>query len=104
MFEVLSIALSRFTYNVLVMEFLRSLASNAEEFMQGIFDTERFINWGRDYALSLPYFAQLGGLVLLGIVVIMGVFGLLKALTKVIIVLAILIGVGILFQQGVFGG
>ncbi len=103
MFTNFTMFMNHLFTQLLALDFLRNLAETAEDFLKGIFDAERFIQWLSNYALDLPYFAQLGGLILGGIVVVMGLFALLKALTKIIIVLGILIIIAVLFQQGVFG-
>ncbi len=82
-----------------VFDILNSISS----FLENIIRVESYIDAAHRYVTNLPYFAQLGGLILTVVVVILGIVSLIKMLTKIIIVIAIIIAIAVLYQQGVFG-
>jgi len=62
-----------------------------------------YIDSAYRFVSNLSYLEQLIGIIVLFIVIVLGVFGLIKMLSKLIIVLAILFGVWLLYTNGVFG-
>jgi len=74
------------------------------ETIQGFFDIDTYLQQGFDFIVALSYVEKLVGVLVGGIIVILGVFELVKKLSKLIIVVAILAGLWVLYNQGVFSG
>lgn len=88
---------------LLVMNAARNILEHIESFLAGIFDVERLIEWIYNQLIEMPYFAQLGIVVVSVIVGVLGSLALLKAITKILIIVIVLIALIVLYQQGVFG-
>ena len=89
---------------LLVMSTVRDIVDSIVEFLSDLLPLESFVESGYEYVMDLPYLALLGGMILAAVIAILGIISLVKKLTKIIIVLAIIIAIGVLYQQGVFGG
>lgn len=72
--------------------------------IENFFNIESYLQQAYDFILTLSYVEQLVGLILAGIIVVLGVFELVKKLSKLIIVVAILAGLWVLYNQGIFDG
>lgn len=72
--------------------------------IENLFDIEAYLQQAYDFILTLSYVEQLAGVILAAIVVVLGVFELVKKLSKLIIVVAILAGLWVLYNQGIFDG
>jgi len=87
---------------LLVLETIRNFISPITDFLQDIVRVQSYIDSIYNYVSDLPYLAQLGTMIFGIVVIFMGLFALVKVLTKIIIVVTIIIALGILYQQGVF--
>lgn len=70
--------------------------------IQNILPLDKFINQGYDFVMGLGYLEKLIGGLVGGIIVILGTFELIKKLSKLIIVVAVIVGVWFAFRSGVF--
>ncbi len=89
---------------LLVMSTVRDIVDSIVDFLSDLIPLRSFVESGYNYAMDLPYLALFGAMILAVVIGILGVISLVKKLTKIIIVLAVIIAIGILYQQGVFGG
>jgi len=72
--------------------------------IEGLIPVQSLIDSAYDFVNSLGLIEQLVGMAVLGIIVIMGTFELIKKLSKIIIVLAILGGLWYLYSGGFLDG
>jgi len=70
--------------------------------IQNILPLDKFIDQGYDFVMGLGYLEKLIGGLVGGIIVILGTFELIKKLSKLIIVVAVIVGVWFAFRSGVF--
>ncbi len=73
------------------------------EFLKGLIPLEEWLQSATEYILDLSFAEQFLGGILLAIIFILGVFSLIKKLSKLIIVIAILVGLWLLYTNDVFG-
>ena len=71
--------------------------------IENLIPLQRYIDRAYDFASSLSYIEQFIGMIVVGVIVIIGVIGLVKLLSKLIIIAAILFGIWLLYTNGVFG-
>jgi len=71
--------------------------------IENLIPLQGYIDRAYDFVSGLSYLEQLIGMIVFGIVVIVGLIGLVKLLSKLIIIAAILFGVWLLYTNGVFG-
>lgn len=82
-----------------------NLLIEVPSFIQSILDglnIDGYITQAYDFIMDLSSIEQLIGAVALAIIVILGTFELIKKLSKLIIVVAVLFGLWILYNQGAF--
>jgi len=72
--------------------------------IEGLIPVQTLIDSAYDFVNSLGLIEQLAGMLALGIVIIMGTFEVVKKLSKIIIVLAILGGLWFLYSGGFLDG
>ncbi len=72
--------------------------------IEGLIPVQSLIDSAYDFVNSLGLIEQLAGMLVLGIIVIMGTIELIKKLSKIIIVLAILGGLWYLYSSGLLDG
>ncbi len=72
--------------------------------IEGLIPVQSLIDSAYDFVNSLGLIEQLAGMLVLGIIVIMGTIELIKKLSKIIIVLAILGGLWYLYSGGFLDG
>ncbi|MBN2604821.1 MAG: hypothetical protein JXR62_03210 [Bacilli bacterium] len=72
--------------------------------LQNFFNIDTYLQQAYDFIIALSYVEKLVGVLLAGIIVVLGVFELVKKLSKLIIVVAILAGLWVLYNQGIFDG
>jgi hypothetical protein len=70
--------------------------------LEGFIPLETYIDQGYTFITELSYVEQLLGSLILGVILILGLMTLIKKLSKLIIVAAILFGLWLLYQNGVF--
>jgi len=70
--------------------------------LQNFFDIDVYLQQAYDFIIALSYVEKLVGVLLGSIIVVLGVFELVKKLSKLIIVVAILAGLWVLYNQGIF--
>ncbi|PAT02607.1 hypothetical protein CI105_01230 [Candidatus Izimaplasma bacterium ZiA1] len=70
--------------------------------IKNILPLDNFIDQGYDFVMGLGYLEKLIGGLVGGIIVILGTFELIKKLSKLIIVVAVIVGVWFAFRSGVF--
>ena len=70
--------------------------------VEGFLDLDTYINDGYDFLIGLSYLEKLVGSFLVAIIGFLGVFELIKKLSKLIIVVVILGGLWVLYNSGVF--
>lgn len=75
---------------------LDTIMENVEKFLP----IEDYVLDGLEYFLNLSYLEQLIGVAALGLIVLMGLWGLIKALSKLIIVVAVVGGLYFLYSSG----
>ena len=73
------------------------------DMLQGLIPMQDWIDQGYDFVSSRSFLEQLVGGLLFGIITLLGVFSLAKKLSKLIIVVGILVGLWLLYSNGVFG-
>ncbi|MFP4077507.1 MAG: hypothetical protein ACLFUQ_00015 [Candidatus Izemoplasmataceae bacterium] len=73
------------------------------DFLEGIIPMQRGIDYAYNYVSDFSYPEQLVWGIVFVIIMISGLIGLVKFLSKLIIIAAILFGVWLLYNQGVFG-
>ena len=69
-----------------------AIIENITGVLEGIIDIDGYLNQGFDFLMGLGYLAKLGAVLVGGLVIILGIFELIKKLSKLIIVVAIIIG------------
>jgi len=72
--------------------------------IEGLIPVQSFINSAFDFVNNLGIIEQIIGLLVLGVIVIIGTFELVKKLSKLFIVLAILGGLWFLYSGGFLDG
>ncbi len=72
--------------------------------IEGLIPVQSLIDSAYDFVNSLGLIEQVAGMLVLGIIVIMGTIELIKKLSKIIIVLAILGGLWYLYSGGFLDG
>ncbi len=72
--------------------------------IEGLIPMRTIIDSAYDFVNSLGLIEQVVGMAVLGIIIIMGTFELIKKLSKIIIVLAILGGLWFLYSGGFLDG
>ena len=72
--------------------------------IQNFFDIDVYLQQAFDFITALSYVEKLVGVAVGAIIVVLGVFELVKKLSKLIIVVAILAGLWVLYNQGIFDG
>ncbi|MEC9484645.1 MAG: hypothetical protein UMR38_02070 [Candidatus Izemoplasma sp.] len=80
-----------------------NLLIEVPSFLQPILDSlniEGYITQGYDFVMALSAIEQLVGALALVIIVILGTFELIKKLSKLIIVVAVLFGLWVMYNQG----
>lgn len=70
--------------------------------IKGFLDLDAYLTDGYDFLLGLSYIEKLVGAIVGAIVAFLGVFELIKKLSKLIIVVAILGGLWVLYNSGTF--
>ena len=70
--------------------------------IEGFLDINAYLKDGYDFIIALSYIEKLVFALVGSIVVILGVFELIKKLSKLIIVVAILGGLWVLYNTGTF--
>ncbi len=70
--------------------------------VEGFLDLDAYLADGYNFLLGLSYVEKLVGVLVGSIVGILGVFELIKKLSKLIIVVAILGGLWVLYNSGTF--
>jgi len=70
--------------------------------VEGFLDLDTYITDGYDFLLGLSYIERLVASLLMAIIGFLGVFELIKKLSKLIIVVAILGGLWVLYNSGTF--
>ncbi|MFH5881940.1 MAG: hypothetical protein ACNA7U_01070 [Candidatus Izemoplasmataceae bacterium] len=73
------------------------------EFLQGLIPVGQWIDNGYNYIVELSFLEQLVGGLIFTIIIVLGLFSLIKKLSKLIIVVGILVGLWLLYSNGVFG-
>ncbi len=84
-----------------------NLLIEVPSFLQPILDSlniEGYITQGYDFVMALSAIEQLVGALALAIIVILGTFELIKKLSKLIIVVAVLFGLWVMYNQGFLEG
>lgn len=70
--------------------------------VEGFFDINAYLQDGFDFIVALSYVEKLVFILVGSIVTVLGVFELIKKLSKLIIVVAILGGLWVLYNSGTF--
>ena len=70
--------------------------------VEGFFDINAYLQDGYNFIVALSYIEKLVFILVGSIVTILGVFELIKKLSKLIIVVAILGGLWVLYNSGTF--
>ena len=70
--------------------------------VEGFLDLDKYITDGYDFLIGLSYIEKLVGSLLVAIIGFLGIFELIKKLSKLIIVVAILGGLWVLYNSGAF--
>ncbi len=74
------------------------------DFVQRMLPLQTWIDAAYDFVSELAYWEQLVFGILGLFIVILGIIAFVKKLSKLLIVVAILVGVWLLYHYGVFGG
>lgn len=72
------------------------------EAIEGFLDLDAYLTDGYEFLLELSYVEKLVGVLAGSIIGVLGVFELIKKLSKLIIVVAILGGLWVLYNSGTF--
>jgi hypothetical protein len=80
-----------------------NLPSFLETFLNGL-NIDGYITDAYNFVMDLSSVEQLIGVAALAIIVLLGTFELIKKLSKLIIVVAVLFGLWILYNQGFLDG
>jgi hypothetical protein len=75
-----------------------------EAFITDTLNLPGYIQDGYNFVIAQDAITQLLGTLVIGIIFIMGAFELIKKLSKIIIVVAILVGLYLLYQNGSLDG
>ncbi len=70
--------------------------------VEGLFDINAYLQDGFDFVVALSYVEKLVFVLVGSIVTVLGFFELIKKLSKLIIVIAILGGLWVLYNSGTF--
>ncbi|TVP94344.1 MAG: hypothetical protein EA374_06960 [Acholeplasmatales bacterium] len=73
------------------------------EMLQGLIPIDDFITMAYDFIIDLSFAEKAIGGAVLAVVLFLGIWDLIKKLSKLIIVAAILFGLWLLYANGVFG-
>ncbi|MCF7927070.1 MAG: hypothetical protein K9L74_05795 [Candidatus Izimaplasma sp.] len=65
---------------------------------------ETYAQKAYDFFISLSSIEQMVGTVLLAIILLLGVFDLIKKLSKLIIIVGVIVGLWVLYNQGLLDG
>lgn len=72
--------------------------------LQGLFDVDQYIDAGATFLRNLGILEQIVVAILAVIIVFLGTFELIKKLSKIVIVIAVLVGLYLLYEGEVFSG
>lgn len=79
------------------------IIGNIIQFLEQFIPTQNYIDWVYNFVSDLSFLEQAIGIAVLNIVLVIGVFGLAKKLSKLLIVAAIVFGIWLLYTNGIFG-
>jgi hypothetical protein len=86
----------------IILKLLIEVPSFVQSIIDGL-NIEDYITQAYDFVIELSSIEQLIGAVVIAIILLLGTFELIKKLSKLIIIVAVLFGLWILYNQGYLG-